>query len=434
MLNAHYFQISVDLWGAFFCLIAMISILIGNSYDKKGSRMLIELMICSMLMMVSNLLVRIFTGQEGETAYQIVRFSTYTTYFFGLLTMPLVTGYLTHLIVTRSEIDGLLWEYVEWVIFLIGAALLTVNFFTGFIYTIDTEATYQARTFTGMLPGILGIFGLLISFGVVLEYLKYFNKFEKVAFIAYLLLPLAAIGADLVLYRLTFSVVALVVSSLLLYFSFEVNSRVYRRELEKSLADQQIRMFHSQISPHFIFNSLSVIKYQSRKSPEEAADTIDEFADYLRSCSDMMSSVDCVPVDRELELVQHYFNLQKKRFGDSIEFRTDIQDTDFEIPPFTIQTLVENAYTHGVRASANGNEYISVKTYKSHNAHIIEIEDNGAGFDTRILEDQRDTQHVGIRNTSDRLRLMCNGSMRIESAPGKGTKVTITVPESRKTL
>ena len=146
----------------------------------------------------------------------------------------------------------------------------------------------------------------------------------------------------------------------------------------------------------------------------------------------MMSSVDCVPVRQELDLVGHYINLQKRRFGEGIDYRTDIQDTDFEIPPFTIQTLVENAFTHGLRGQVIENEYISVRTYEGRRSHVIEVADNGAGFDTKELEDTSGTKHVGIRNTEERIKLMCDGSMNIESEPGKGTTVTITIPR-RKT-
>ena len=422
MITLQYLHVSIDLWGAFFCLVAIISILIGQSYDKKGARLLIYVLICSMLLMVSDVFVWIFSGREGELAFKIVRISTYSTYFFGFLNMPLVTGYLTYLIVIRSDIGGLMWKYVEWVISIIGIILITINYINGFMYIFDPTNTYLAKPIFGTLPGIIGIFGLLISIGVVLQYYTFFNRFEQVAFISYLLLPLAAISLDLYKYRLIFTVFAIVISSLLLYFSYEFNSREYRSEMEKSLAD------------HFVFNSLSVIKYQSRKSPDEAIATIDEFADYLRACSDMMASVDCVPVERELDLVDHYIFLQKKRFGEHIEYRNSYEDTDFDIPPFTLQTLVENAFTHGLRGRVSGDEYISLKTYKNQSLHVIEIEDNGAGFDTRVLENNTPGQNIGIRNTQDRIQLMCNGSLRIESTPGKGTKVTITIPESRKEL
>ena len=89
MITLQYLHVSIDLWGAFFCLIAIISILIGQSYDKKGARLLIYVLICSMLLMISDVTVWVFSGREGEQALRVVRFSTYATYFFVYLDMPL---------------------------------------------------------------------------------------------------------------------------------------------------------------------------------------------------------------------------------------------------------------------------------------------------------------------------------------------------------
>ena len=431
MILVDYLNISIVMWGAIFCLITVISILIGRSYDRKGSRLLIALMTSSMLLMLSDALLQYFNGREGTAAHYIVRILAFSVFFFGFLIMPLVSQYLTHLIVSRSGIGGLMWQYVEWTIFILVATLLTLNLFTGFLYTVDQTNRYVSTMLSDLLPGVVGSFALIVSFGVLLKYLEYFNRFEKVAFITYLLLPLTALGVNYLLLNRSLPVLAIVISSLLLYYSYEFNSREYRIELEKNLADQQIRMFAHQIQPHFIFNSLSVIKHLSRRSPEEAVETIDEFADYLRSCSDMMNSVQCVPVMRELELVQHYINLQKKRFGDGLDYRTDFEDTDFEVPPFSVQTCVENAFTHGLRSRAAADGYISVRTRRSPFSHVIEIEDNGAGFDTRDLK-KGGERHVGLRNTKERVELMCGGSFTVESAPEKGTRVTITVPESRK--
>ena len=425
-----YLHTASDAWGAFFCLITIASILIGKSFDKKGSRWLIALMVCTILLMVSDIFMWVYIGREGETVHKLVQTSTYCTFFFGFLMMPLVTEYLTHLIVSRSGIGGLLWKYVEWSIFVLGVAVITANLFRGFIYTIDEANTYQTHLFS-RLPGVVGMFGLIVSVGVLLEYLEFFNAFEKAAFFTYLLLPLITIGTDMYLNRLAYTVPSFVITSLTLFFSYEFNNREYRVELEKTVAERQIRMFYHQIRPHFIFNSLAVIKYQSRNAPEKAAETIDEFADYLRSSSDMMSSTDCVRVERELELVRHYINLQQSRFSQHIDYRTDIQDTDFVLPPFTVQTCVENALTHGLRARDTRDEYISVRTYRSRSSHVVEIEDNGAGFNTKLLETNDGSRHIGIKNTEDRIKLMCGGSFHIASAPGKGTKVTITIPGRR---
>ncbi len=428
MTLLQYVHFSIELWGAFFCLVAVISIAIKKDFDKKGSYKLIALMLCSMLLMLSDAAAWLFRGNPSEAGYYIVRIANYCAFLFGFMTMPLVAEYLTHIISKRSGISGLYWKYIEWALFLIGTALLTVNVFHEFMYSFDERNTYYRLAF-GMLPGMIAFTGIIITLGVVIEYIKYMNRFEKVAMLIYLLLPIIAVIIQTLKYGVSFTYLSLVLSALILFLSFEVNHNAYNIEKEKKLAEERIRLFNQQIQPHFLFNSLSVIKHLCRKAPEEAAVAIDEFSGYMRGCTDFMNESDCVEVERELDLVKHYIYMQKKRFGDSFSFEYDIKDTDFKIPPFAIQTNVENAIKHGLRAQAIENGFVKISTYKSGKNHVVEIEDNGIGFDTDIIKDETQTNHVGIINTTKRLSLMCNGTLDIKSAEGKGTKVIITIPE-----
>ena len=427
MTVLQYVHFSIELWGAFFCLISVVGIAINREFDKKGSYKLIALMLCSMLLMLSDAMAWMFRGNPSEAGYYIVRISNFCAFFFGFLTMPLVAEYLTHIISKRSGISGLYWKYIEWALFLIGTALLVANSMHEFMYSFDERNTYY-RLGLSMLPGMIAFTGIIITIGVVIEYIKYMNRFEKIAMLLYLFLPVIAVVIQMLKYGVSFTYLSIVFSALMLYFSFLVNNNAYNIEKEKKLAEERIRLFNQQIQPHFLFNSLSVIKHLCRKSPDEAAEAIDEFSGYMRGCTDFMNETDCVSAERELNLVKHYIYMQKKRFGDSISFEYDIKDTDFDIPPFAIQTSVENAIKHGLRAQAVENGYVKISTYKNGGKHIVEIEDNGIGFDTNILKDETLTNHVGIVNTTKRLRLMCDGTMDIKSDVGHGTKVTIAIP------
>ena len=230
-------------------------------------------------------------------------------------------------------------------------------------------------------------------------------------------------------YGISFTYLSLVISALMLFISFEVDYTRYNTEKERKLAEDRIRLFNQQIKPHFLFNSLSVIKYLCRKSPAEAADAIDEFAAYMRASTDLMNAEDCVPIERELDLVKHYTSMQKRRFGDSIRYAFDIEDVQFKIPPFAVQTMVENAIEHGLRNSGIENGVIGVKTYRKGSAHYVEISDNGNGFNTKLLEDEDSREHIGIKNTQARLQLMCSGTLKLKSSEGEGTTVTIIVYE-----
>ena len=428
MTTLQYIHFSIELWGAFFCLISTISIGINKNFDKKGSYKLIAIMLNSVGLMVSDALAWLFRGNITDAGYYVVRIANFAAFFFGFLMMPLVAEYITHIIKKRSGISGLYWKYIEWVLFGIGAVMLIVNAFTPFIYSFDATNTYYRLTL-GMLPGLLAFIGIVITLGVVFEYLHYLQPFEKISTIIYLVLPVIAVIVQSVKYGISFTYLSLVISALMLFISFEVDYTRYNTEKERKLAEDRIRLFNQQIKPHFLFNSLSVIKYLCRKSPAEAADAVDEFAAYMRASTDLMNAEDCVSIERELDLVKHYTSMQKRRFGDSIRYAFDIEDVQFKIPPFAVQTMVENAIEHGLRNSGIENGVIGVKTYRKGSAHYVEISDNGNGFNTKLLEDENSREHIGIKNTQARLQLMCSGTLKLKSSEGEGTTVTIIVYE-----
>ena len=130
----------------------------------------------------------------------------------------------------------------------------------------------------------------------------------------------------------------------------------------------------------------------------------------------------------ELDIVKNYLRIQSKRFGDRIKIKYDIEETDFDIPPFSIQTLVENAVHHGFKSGQIDQGLIRVSTKKSGDQRVVIVEDNGVGFDIGKL-DNKNKSSVGIVNTKNRVEIMCKGELIIESEPGKGTRAIITIPE-----
>ena len=103
----------------------------------------------------------------------------------------------------------------------------------------------------------------------------------------------------------------------------------------------------------------------------------------------------------------------------------DLQDEDFAIPPFVVQTLAENAIKHGIRKKNTRKGSICIRSYATEFFHVIEIQDDGVGFDARNLKNE---QNTGIYNTMQRLQLMCGGMLEIESKEGTGTTAKVFVP------
>ena len=88
---------------------------------------------------------------------------------------------------------------------------------------------------------------------------------------------------------------------------------------------------------------------------------------------------------------------------------------------------MENAIRHGVRIREEG--VVTVSTRKEKEWHLLEIRDNGTGFDVNML-DTADDSHIGLRNVRSRIESMCNGTLTVQSVIDEGTTVMIQIPDN----
>lgn len=218
---------------------------------------------------------------------------------------------------------------------------------------------------------------------------------------------------------ITFLTIALSVSCVFYYIWLHLQ---FVREHEEDLkARQRIRIMTSQIQPHFLYNTLSTIQALCHTDPEKAAGITEDFGAYLRQNLASLNESSLIPFKKELEHTKTYVEIEETRFP-NIHVRYHIQDSDFSLPPLTLQPLVENAIRHGVRIREEG--IINIITRARDNCHEILIWDNGVGFDTQTLENE-DESHIGLRNVRDRVERMCGGTLTVESRIGEGTSVKI---------
>ena len=214
-----------------------------------------------------------------------------------------------------------------------------------------------------------------------------------------------------------------VVVSVPLSFRDASQTEKLRTDLEQS----RIVLAMSQIHAHFIFNILNAISGMCKYDPQKADDTIIRFARYLRGNIDTMQEDRLESFDASLRHLEDYMALEQVRFGDRITFDTDIEATDFLLPPLVLQPLVENAIKHGCANEEDGLS-IFLHTWREKDGVMITVEDDGVGFDTNS---EIAKTSVGLSNVRFRLKQMAQGKLSIRSAPGQGTTVTIFIPNKR---
>ena len=212
--------------------------------------------------------------------------------------------------------------------------------------------------------------------------------------------------------------------------NFNASAKAKELETEKmslnvQLAENRISTMMSQIRPHFIYNTLGSIEQLCELNPPKAAELVHNFAKYLRGNFGELDNTKPIRMSQEMEHVRHYISIESVRFPD-MTFTFELKSEDFSLPELTIQPIVENAIKHGLMKLQKGGS-IRVISYETDTDYCVSVEDDGVGFDTSKLFDEK--KHIGIRNIRDRLEVMVGGTLEIESTQGVGTKVLITIPK-----
>ena len=196
-------------------------------------------------------------------------------------------------------------------------------------------------------------------------------------------------------------------------------------KLEKELEDSRIATMLSQIKPHFLYNVLNTIYHLCRKNSDTAQEAVSSFAEYLRCNMLSIEKHEPIPFSEEYQHIKTYLSLEQIRFRDKLEVVYDVEETNFKLPPLTVEPLVENAVKHGVTKKRDGGT-VTISTRKTAEGICITVADTGVGFDPEsYLEDGK--VHIGIRNVSERLRNMVGGKLSITSSES-GTVAVVTIP------
>jgi two-component system sensor histidine kinase ChiS len=219
--------------------------------------------------------------------------------------------------------------------------------------------------------------------------------------------------------------------------ALELKYRVWSLTSLKQSVDERLRMeaayLQAQIHPHFLFNTLNSIMALSDLDTEKMRRLGEAFTSYLRISFDFLNSGELVSLTHELELVQAYLYIEKERFEERLTILWEVDtDLDLQLPPLTIQPLVENAVKHGLLSQAKG-VTIHIRIVRQERATLFEIKDDGKGMEQEVVRQLLDApvkgkRGIGLSNTNRRLIQTYGKGLTIHSSPGQGTTVSYVIP------
>ena len=382
-------------------------------------------------MLISDVFAIGFRGREGEAAFYIVRISNFMVFIMGYLLIAAGVAYFGRIIEYRSHVSVKNWRNTEYVIAIVGIISVTANVINPYLYDFDNHNRYFRLPYSGIITFTYMI-GVVLIMALLLNFFKELKILEKYALFISLIFPMITLFLQYMHYGISLVNLASCVSVILTFVAYmmdytnEIADR--ERERERWISDEKIRLLHNQVKPHFIYNAMTSIYYSLEEDTEKAKTMIKNLSGYLRGSLDVLDVRECIDFKKELETVRCYLSVESIRFENQISYEIDINDSDFKVPAFSVQTLVENSLKHGLRKKNPLEGKIILRSYKKDNMHTIQIEDDGVGFDVSILEHQEGV-HIGVVNTKKRLELMCDGTLDIKSEVGKGTLITIRIPQ-----
>ncbi len=208
------------------------------------------------------------------------------------------------------------------------------------------------------------------------------------------------------------------------------------QEIEKLASEAELRALRAQINPHFLFNALTTIGYLIQTTPARALETLMRLTSLLRGV--LRSEGEFTTLGRELEIVEAYLDIEHARFEHRLRVRIDVAPDlrDLRVPPLLLQPLVENAVKHGITPLREGGEVIVSAQLASAAAQpamlTLTVHDTGAGSTLEELA-RRQRSGVGLQNVERRLSCQYGEQARLtaDTAPGRGTTVTIVLPANR---
>ncbi|KAB7666296.1 sensor histidine kinase [Bacillus sp. B1-b2] len=205
---------------------------------------------------------------------------------------------------------------------------------------------------------------------------------------------------------------------------------------QKQQRNAELEALQQQINPHFLYNTLTSIKFiviQGEK--KEAEEVMNAFISLLQNTIGNVSEL--ITVDQEIDILKNYVFINQKRYGTriTIHYFIDPNCKEYSLPKLILQPFIENAFFHGFNKKESG--FIHILIWREQERLVCEVVDNGDGFSldhSKHLPTTKRNQQlfngIGVRNVDERVKLLFGKEYGVEisSEIGKGTKVKITFP------
>lgn len=424
MTTAVLFNVAIGIVSLLGLSVLSLIQVLDKSSDDKDSKLFLGMIVLAYLGIIFDNLSWIV---DGSAQYRELNLVLNTGGFLvNPIIMVLFWNYQNVVFIGESKTSDRLKKVIN-ILAYVDVIAIIISSATGFLFTIDANGMYD----DGKGISLAFIFPAFVVTCCILENLR--RKLpikKKLSLLAFGLAPVVTMIFLVPLEQYSFVYVVFFVDLILIYGTVHSQKGIELAEKSRELTEKQTQIMVSQIQPHFLYNTLTAIHQLCDIDTELAQKTILDFSTYLRANMDGIKSTEPIPFKKELDHTKTYLTIEMLRFSDILSVEYDIEATDFMIPALTLQPLVENAVKYGIRSREDGGT-VTISTKRENGKIYVSVHDDGMGFDVNKKKNDG-RSHTGMDNTCQRLKLMANADLVIDSEIGVGTTATIILEDKNE--
>ena len=219
---------------------------------------------------------------------------------------------------------------------------------------------------------------------------------------------------------------------------------VYKEQ--KNKREAELKILHEQIKPHFLYNTLDTIQWMAKQY--HALDIVDlvlALSGFFRIS--LSQGKEFITLEQEVLMVKNYLDIQKVRYEDLFEYKTEIEEGlgNYMVLKICLQPLVENALYHGIKESDQDRGTIWIRAFsESEDSIILKVEDDGAGMSQeridqlnswlKLKERGEEVKAYGTLNVNDRIKIAYGDEygLHYEKRTGGGTVAVVRLKRLQK--
>ncbi len=213
-----------------------------------------------------------------------------------------------------------------------------------------------------------------------------------------------------------------VVCSLIKIFKSWYRNQQVAQQFEQEKLSAELKFLKAQVHPHFLFNTLNNLYALTLKRSSKAPEIVLKLSDLLNYML-YECNTERVPLNKELELVENYVELEKLRYGERLDVSLNVNvEGNTQIVPMLILPFIENCFKHGVSGETD-NSWVSIDITVKDNLLTLKVDNSKSNEETKDEREYR--EGIGLKNVKRRLELLYGGGYDLKIMDTKESYLVI---------